>query len=441
VNGPAVTRGARELRRLLCERTFDLRGLDAAGFRRWLAGHLARWRNDPVFIQRARIRDLRQTYPNLLQLEHGHNRAAAADAASPQFARLRQVEQELVGAGNAVAGLTAALEQAEPEKRPALREKLGAFQARRQALDEEQAALLRASPQRQTLLRIALELRALRAVIGLDGEEARLDELLKQRGRRSGRSGESFEQLALTLTHNHILPELVRGGEGDGAAPRLRVVTGVTLGAARTEFDQLVIRQPLCAATTVEVLAAVEVKRNINDLAHGFRRRQEDLAWLTGESGRYNPRAFRTRRFPAGHFDRESLHRQDGEDFVFSPGSFRRFRREASGPAAASPGQPASLPQAGSLAGGPLGCEGGPFLKRLYFITRPGPLWGVSAAGLARVSFRAATDERWAPEDDAYLDALLRWCQALAAPTETPDVLRLFAAAPRRARQILVVGE
>jgi hypothetical protein len=36
-----VTRGARDLRRLLREQTCDVRTLDLAGFRRWLAGHRA----------------------------------------------------------------------------------------------------------------------------------------------------------------------------------------------------------------------------------------------------------------------------------------------------------------------------------------------------------------------------------------------------------------
>ena len=52
---PPVTRGTRALGRLLGEHTCDLRGLDVAGFRRWLDAHLARWQTDPVFCQRCRI--------------------------------------------------------------------------------------------------------------------------------------------------------------------------------------------------------------------------------------------------------------------------------------------------------------------------------------------------------------------------------------------------
>ena len=118
------------------------------------------------------------------------------------------------------------------------------------------------------------------------------------------------------------------------------------------------------------------------------------LFLLTGDTGRYDPEAYRTGQYRSGHFDREAVHHQDGEAFPFAPGSFRRFRRE---PAA------------------------GPFLRRLYFVTRPGPVWGVSAAALARIGFRVATDERWDPDSDAYLRGLLRWCRSLADAVAAAD--------------------
>jgi hypothetical protein len=163
----------------------------------------------------------------------------------------------------------------------------------------------------------------------------------------------------------------------------------------------------------VEVLALVEVKRNLNDVAHGFRRRQENLAWFTGDERHYDPQEYRTRFFRSGHFDREAVHEQDGERFVFSRGSFRHFRRE--------PGT-------------------GPFLRRLYFITREGTLSGLSASALARLRHGVATEERWRLEDDDSLRELLRWCQSLAEPLETPDVLRLYCSVPGRGRQVLVAG-
>src|SRR5207302_1512151 len=149
-----------------------------------------------------------------------------------------------------------------------------------------------------------------RAATGLDREEAHLQKLLTAQGRRSGRGGASFEGLARTLTRSEIVPDLTRGDAG-----RLRVLQGVTLGAARTELDFLVVRLSL-----------------------------------------------------------------------------------------------------------------------------PRPKWGPPAPALSRLSFPAPTDERWDPGRDTYLDPLRRWCQALAGPLETPDVLRLYSATPKRARQILIAS-
>ncbi|HEX5747790.1 MAG TPA: hypothetical protein VFZ09_16195 [Archangium sp.] len=405
-----VARGTRELHRLL-RQAVDLRTLDLEGFRRWLTGQLPFWESDPAFVQRARIRDLRRAHPELHALERTCRRASAADEASPHFARLLQIGEELTRTGKAIAGLSAALARAEPEAQPALRRKLEGFQDRQRALQREQEQRTQASPPRQELLRVREELRQLRSRLGLERAEAELAGLLLNQGHRSGHTGGDFEHQVLALTWQAIVPELL-GRARAGATSRLRVLTGVGLGAARTELDQLLIRQPLRPGQPVEVLALVEVKRNLNDVAHGFRRRQENLAWFTGDTAHYDSKEYRTRYFRSGHFDREAVHEQDGERFLFTRGSFRHFRRE--------PGQ-------------------GPFLRRLYFITRTSTLAGVSAAALARIRHRVATDERLRLQDDASLRELLRWCQSLAEPLEAPDVLRLYCSVPGRGRQILVL--
>ncbi|MEW5925863.1 MAG: hypothetical protein AB1941_00080 [Gemmatimonadota bacterium] len=403
-----VARGAAELHRLLRERTLDLRTLDAGGFRRWLALHLARWERDPAFVQRTRIREIRRAHPRLRALETELRAAEAADRASPVSERLGRVEHELAGAGRAVAGLEGALEQAAPEKRAALRRKLDGFRARRTALGQELEDLTRSSAERQALLRVRTELASLRAAAGLDAEETRLRGLLRSRGQGSGRRGAAFEELAAELTRIHVLPGL----RDDGTDGEPRVLRGVTLGAARMELDQVVVRAGAGPGEPVEVLAVVEVKRGLNDLAHGFRMRQENLAWLTGGEGGPDPAAYRTRGFPAGRFDRPALHAEGGESWRFGPGSFRRFRRD-----------PAT----------------GLFLDGLYLVTREGPVWGVGGSALARIACRVATDSRWDPASEAYLAGLLEWCRSLARPVETPDVLRTYAA-EQFARQVLVVG-
>jgi hypothetical protein len=395
----------------LLRQATDLRHFGVEDFRHWLTHQLSLWRKDPVFAQRARIRDLRQAHPELLDLERACRHAATVDAASAQFPRLQQLETELSKVGKALSGLRGALARAAPDKRPALERKLADFEARQRLLTDEEVRLIHASGPRRELRRLHAELHRLRLNLGLEQAEARLAESLRQQGQRSGHSGEAFEELAESLTWRLIVPDLLRRA-GDTARQRVCVLRGVTLGAARTELDQLVIRRSRTPEGPVEVLALVEVKRNINDLAHGFRQRQENLAWLTGDAAHYDPRQYRTRYFHTGHFDREAVHEEGGERFILTCGSFRRFQREP---------------------------DSHQFLKRLYLITRVGMLAGVSASALARIRHRVATDERWQPEREAYLRSLLHWCQSLAEPLEAPDVLRLYGSTPRRARQVLVV--
>ncbi len=359
-----IERGREVAEALLRERTTDLRYVGVEEFREWLEGQLPAWRRDPVFVQRERIRELRRACPRLRELERERKRARAADAASPGGARLKRVEEELRGTEQAVAGLAGASERAAPARRAKLQAKLATFHARRTSLAAERDALAAASPERTRLRRAESGLLRLRVECGVEAEEARLEELLRAQGRRAGRSGAGFEETALQAVREHLLPEL--GG------PDLLVLTGVKLGAAGTELDQVIVRP----GNPVEVLAVVEAKHNPNDIGHGFSRRRADLDWLTGNRAAYDPATRITRHFPTGHFDRPALH----ERHVFAPASFLR--------------------------------------PSLFFVTRLAPLAGLSGGALARLRHRVATDYDTTPED------LLAWCRTLAEPVETPDVLR-----------------
>lgn len=326
--------------------------------------------------------------------------------------RLQQLSRAIADIRKAITGLARAAEaeQAFPEKRAAIERKLASFHVRQQSLQDEQAALIRLNPERQVLLQIEEELRQLRRATGLDAEEVVLKRLQRERGRRSGRSGESFEQSTERIVATEILPELVDSGE-NVASGDVYVIRSVTLGAARLEIDQLVVRQPPRHGEPVEVLAIVEAKRNLNDVAHGFRRRQENIAWLTGDAAAYDSRTYRTRWFASGHFDRPAVHQHAGSDLLFTRHSFRHFRRDAVAPW---------------------------FLDRLYWITRPGPMWGLSSSALHRISYRVATDRRWNPTDEEYLYQLMQWCRGLSHQIETPDVLRIYAPRVQLPRHILL---
>jgi hypothetical protein len=411
---PAVHRGRDALRALL-RGAADLRALTPADFRRWLLPQVERWREDPAFAQRERLRALRRAHPGLRELERAVRRAVAADEASPRAAALARLERERGQVEKALEGLGGALARAGgAARRAALGAKREGFLARREALARELARAVRESPERQERLRCEAALEGARARAGLPGEEAHLAALLRGQGRRAGGSGASFEVQALAVTRAHLVPELGAGaGAGaDEGAGEVRVLRGVTLGAARTELDQLVVRLPPRAGTPVEVLALVEVKRNPDDVAHGFHQRQENLAWLTGDASAYAAADYRTRHFRTGHFDREAVHAEGGARFVLARASFRHFRREGGA---------------------------GPFLERLHFVTRQGVLHGATGATLSRLRSRVASDVQWAPGSDAYLEGLLGWLQGQLLPEETPGVLRRYCARPALARQVLVV--
>jgi hypothetical protein len=336
-------------------------------------------------------------------LEREHRHAKREDAGSQHFTRLQQLVQQLVDTDKALVGLSDALKNAETQKRPQFRQKRETFHLKRKELEAEHAALVSASPTYRHLLRVEARLRRLRAAIGLDREEARLRELQREQGRRSGRSGKSFEEHAANITRQYIIGDTVKDA---------RLLRCVTLGAARTELDQVVVHQPRRQGP-VDVLAVVEVKRNINDLGSGFRQRQENLAWLTGDTAHYDAALYRTRHFRSGHFDRDAVHQQDDETFVFDRSSFRHFRREP---------------------------DTGLFLNDLYLITRHGDLWGLSSANLRRIQHRIATDEHWELDSDEYMERLFSLCNSLRESMESPDVLRTFIAA-RKANQVLVVSD
>lgn len=406
-----VRTGIREIRDLLVRDTHDVRDLGPGSFRAWLGLHMARWAQDEEWVQRARIRDLRRAHPVIRVLEERERTARAAYEAAPEFVEMEQVEREMADAGKAIAGLAGALEGAAPDEGPRLKSKLGEFRARRARLEERRSALAASCEPRRELDAARAELAGVREATGLARLEAGLAQIQRERGQRATRSGARFEDVARAAVERWIVPGLGSGGD-EGRA--VRVLRGVTLGAARTEIDQLVVRAPGGPNEPVEVLALVEAKRNLNDLAHGFRQRQENLAWLTGERGRYDPAEYRTRGFPSGHFDRAALHTEVGERYHLAPESFRRFHRD-----------PAT----------------GFFLDGLYLVTRPGPVWGLGSGALARIAPRIATDESPELESEAGLRELLRWCQSLASSLETPDVLRLYGADERRAGQILLVED
>jgi hypothetical protein len=353
--------------RSLQDRTCDLRCQDLAGFRAWLGTRLESWYRDPVFRQRARIRDLRRQHPELLELEGAVRAARRALQESAEHPRVARLERDLHKATRAVQGLTEAL----PEH-PHVEEKLAFFRVKRERLTGE----LREA--RGPLPALELQLHDLNRRLGVAEEEAILAELLRSVGSQPGRKGRLFEQDALELSHRLLVPETKAEA----------VLTGVTLGAADTEFDQVLIQK----GDPVRVVAVVEVKRNPNDLARGWRKRRESLAWLQGTLE--DPGRFRTGSHPSGLFEKGSH-----QGYRFDRSSFQD-------------------------------------VEELHLISRPGPLWGADARALARMAFRLSTDVRLKVNEK-----FRQWCVDLTSPHETPDLLEHYAGDPERAVKLLLCDD
>jgi hypothetical protein len=407
-----VRRGQRFLRHLLANQLVDLPSLTVDGLRSWLGQQLPYWRGNAVFAQRSRIRDLHRGHPTFLEQERRLQRTLAVFSNSQFFALFQQIQKTLRGLVKAIEGVGAALERADAPKREALQVKLNQFQQEHQAQREHLAQLEQACPEYRDWKQAEAIFHQIRTEINLDEEEAHLEKLLRQQGHHSGQAGSRFEDVAREVTRQHLIPELLRRESQCTSADQLRLLTGVTLGAARTEIDQLLVRTPAQPGQAVEVLALVEVKRNVNDLVHGFRQRQENLAWLTGDRASYDAQMYRTASFPRGHFDQPAIHREGGEEFLIECNSFRQFCRDP---------------------------KNAYFLNRLYLITRPGPLWNISSKAFTLVRHWVATDLRWNLDDDASLQQLLARVQSLAMPLETPALLRMYADQPRHGRSVLFV--
>jgi hypothetical protein len=393
-----IERGVDAITALLERRLHDVRAIsDVAAFRAWLDLHRTHWERDDVFTRRRAVRDIRRAHPEIGRLEHAYRDAVASSEATPEGARLKRLEHECASAKKGIAGIALAIETGEGDQRVRLEEKLERYRERVQMLDAERQGILLSCDECRRARETHRRLEELREESGLREAEEALAGVLLARGQRSGRAGERFEETARACVETVIAPEVARGGDA-------RVLHGVRLGGARVELDAVVVRVSAIDGDAVEVLAIVEAKRNVNDLAHGAALRRENIAWLTGDASGYEAERYRTRVYTSGHFDTPAMH--DG--LRFDRSSFARFMAPR--------------------------CE-----QPLYFITRSGPLWGLHSAALARVAHRVATDERWNPSSDDAMLRLLAWTHGLASDHESPDLLADYRCNPDCAERLLVL--
>lgn len=417
--GTKIGKGIACLRRYAVQHGFCLRELTDSEFSAWVTEELARRSNDPLLAQRGKVRDLKKKHWNtLVPLQRNLELAQANYAACKSRERLEQLVFLCHNTEKAIAGLTQALQERQGEKRQACESKLQEFSQKLQAYQAEHEALWQATPEKQALVQAEQELASFQNAIGLTREELLAEDLARRQGQHAESRGDLFEKEVSLVLEKEILPALARrsvrkGEDWDKIAPRLHVLSKVTLGCARAELDYVIVWRPEDDSDApVEILAIVEVKRNINDVADGFAQRQENLAWFCGERTGYDPALYRTNFFKLGHFDRPACHEENGEKFVFTSSSFRRLQRDR---------------------------ETGYFVDRLCFITRRRPLQGMSGGDYSRFLYHLATDINFDMQDPTYVARLRQWLAETIPILQTVDVVRLYAKHRAWGEQFLIL--
>ena len=385
---PRLTRGLAEIDALLESDPGRVSRLEGGRFQAWVEARVAEASHDPVFQQRCVIRDLSRAHHATLGPANDEvKEAEAAYRSSSHVSAVERAERELQQRLRAVEGLTKAVEEGRAQAA-----KRDAYAGEAERARERLAAAIQASPEYQRWVAAQRALEALEVRLGL--HEAR--EELALRNRRKGRAGSSqgsrFEHLTGRLIEANLRAEL-ESVEGQS----VHCVSGATLQCARGEFDHLLVVDG--PQELVEVVAMVEVKRNPNDLAHGFLLRQENLAWFIDDASGFDLAAYRNDHFVTGRFDRPVTHIQEGRAFHFGPASFRRFQRD---------------PQCGDI------------LKGLWFITEARPLLGVSARELQQVLFRVSADPALDLAQPGSFALLRDWMERRVRPLQAADVLRRY---------------
>ena len=417
-----------ELLAYLNENRINLQTMTLRQFRTWLGNLMDRESHRPEYQHRLKLRELETEHQRSLTVVRRQRREAdAAWQASGGADQLARLDGQLRGVEQAVTGLTAAVAAGD-----AAPEKLAEFQSRLDRLTAERDQLLANSKPWQKLTRRSQAVDDFYDQIGLTVTRGLLEQAERGRGHANVASGRQSEDDSLAPVRE-LLPWMI---DEKTSPEELIILTGVTLGAARAELDLLVVsrsatNESLATRRSTEendrfrgltpaarladgdgpvtVHAVVEVKRNPNDLVHGFRMRQENLAFFTGDPNGYEADDYRTSEFRVGHFDRPSVHHEHDQAYLFDKTSFRLFVRG----------------------------DEGYFLDRLWFVTRRWNLDGVTGEERSRIVHAALGERGFRLESDTILRRLMTWSKAMVQPFQTRDILELYTSNSDRARQIV----
>jgi hypothetical protein len=407
-----IHKGVRFLRKYLRENRHDFREMSLEEFKLWVASEISHKNHDPVFLQRCKVRDIKKKHSEpLISLEKALQEAIQHLDACVHKQRLEELEQGMENSRKAIEGLTQAVKNSTGEKRTACKEKLRYYKTRWANLKKEWQLLLKATPEKRELLRASAELSTFREKIGLTQEEQYLDNIVHKSAHQSTKAGSTFEDMAFLVISQEIIPIATKNLRIK-KKQKAKVLSQVTLGCARAEIDYMVILPPAEEGAPAQVLAIVEVKRNINDIVHGFLLRQENLRWFTGDKGGYDAAIYRTKLFQTGHFDRVAMHEQNGEKFSFDKSSFQHFHKDE---------------------------KTTHFLDNLFFVTSRRRLLGMNSGEYAKIIYKIGMDTEFDLENSAYMEKLFLYAKNMLSPFQTREVLELYASQIKWGRQLLFI--
>lgn len=394
---------AEELKGYIKRNSVALRCMSLQDFRTWLGARIEEASMQEQFRLRCWIRDVRTIHRRRLRdREQRLEVAKRAYELSPVAVEFEQASREVDSLHKGVAGLKAAVAEgrADPEKLQQFEQRLVAAEARLAGARDELN-----TPEKRRLDRATSSLQRMMEEVGLAEAESRLEQNHDQQGSASTIAGSRFERISSQAARELIIPSL-------GLVNHEPVILhGATLDCPQGELDQLIIT--IEKNGVAKVHAVVEAKNNLNDLAHGFRVRQENLAWFVGDKQGYDPGRYRTSRFRDGQFDGVvAHHHENGLTYQFDSSSFDLFRE---------PDKP-------------------PYrLERLFFVTEQRPLLGLDSGDLSRVMHRVATDHRFDIQSNTKLKRLYEWMLDFIEPVQTIDILRMYADDESLAKNIIMV--
>jgi len=382
---------AEELKDFVGRNAIDLRRMSLQQFRTWLQTRIDEASTQEPFRLRCRIREVRTIHRRRIKdRERRLDAAQRAYESLPETVEFERSAREVDSLKKGVLGLKTAVSErrADPEKLLQFEQRLIAAETE---LAEARAALN--TPEKRRLDRAQSSLDRLLEEVGLTKAEAQLEQNFDQQGSASSIAGTRFEMISSQAAAEFIIPKL---GLVDQKAV---ILHGATLDCPQGELDQIIVTEQENGIANVH--AVIEAKNNINDLAHGFRVRQENLAWFVGDNHGFDSTRYRTSRFRDGQYDgRVVQHQENGVVYRFDATSFDLFRE--------------------------LDCP--PYrMKRLFFVTESRPLVGLGGGDLSRLMHRVATDCRFDIRSDVKLKRLYESMLETLPPVQTIDILRLYA--------------